>query len=181
MHGLENGFALEQINGQRDIVLHKKLLALAEKFRAVRSRRAYRTGRGYTPRLESRLRARGEVEKNILADNGDVAFEDALLVRMPEQGFGSFVGCLDCAAGVASPGHKANPPAVGFGPGERRIFIALPADRVIRVFPCMPDVLVGPSAITWQHQIFRQRLVAVIRDRQFDELKLQTADGWSLP
>ena len=176
MDRLENGLTLEQVNGEGEIILHKKLLALAEKLCAAWPRRADGAGRGHTPGLECRLRARGEVEKNILANDGGIAFEDTLLVRMPEQEFGSFVGCLDRPARVASPRHKPDPPAVRLRFGERRIFITLPADRVIRVFPFVLDILIGSRALTWQCQIVRQRIVAVICDRRLNELKLLAAD-----
>src|SRR5205814_1708077 len=79
--GLERGLAFKQIDADREIVREKKLVAAAEKFGAVRPRRAHAARRGKLPRFKLKKIVQRQVEKNVLADDRRVAFERAMHVR----------------------------------------------------------------------------------------------------
>ena len=89
---LERSLAFEKVDADREIVREENLLASAEKFRAIRSRRAH-TARCRKPsRLELEKIVERQVQENVLADNGRVAFELALQIRMPEAQRAGLIG-----------------------------------------------------------------------------------------
>ena len=111
-HRLEGRLAFEKIDRERRIIGNKRLLAASEKLGTVRHRRAHAARHGQPAVLEHGEIFRRHVRENILAEDRHVAFQNALLVRMPHARRLVHVGRLAARVVVARPVRKGELPAV---------------------------------------------------------------------
>jgi len=125
LHRFESGLALEKVDPDRDIVREGELFAPAKKFGAARPRAAYSARRRQATRFELKEIAHREVEKDVLPDDGRVAFECALQIGMPKFQRSALIGRFRGGIGVAFPATEADKPAIRhrFGAGQKILFL----------------------------------------------------------
>ena len=166
LDGLEDRLTFEEVERERDVVLHRELFAFTVKFRAARTRRADAARRRDAAELRLRRTRCGEVQKNIFADDWRVAFQHALKIRMPQKRFLVRVRRLDVTARVATPRHERHTIAIRHRDRVGRDPV-LHRHRVVQHVPVRRDGRVLDGVRARQRKIIRQRFPSVTRLRQF--------------
>ena len=109
-----------KIDLERGIGIDEKLIAAPEDFGGIgfggTNTAAYREFAAF----EEREVLRGEIEEDILANDGHIRLQRALAVGMPEQRRGVLVGRLDGGIEIACPIWEGQEPAIEDGVAMRK-------------------------------------------------------------
>ena len=116
----EGSFAFEDIYGEGGVVREEDLFAATKEFGAIWLGGADATGNWEATVFKDGEIFSGEIDKNVLAVDGEIAFEEALFVGMPEARRLIHVGGFPTGVMVALPMGKGNLPAAwpGFALGK---------------------------------------------------------------
>ena len=116
----EGSFAFEDIYGEGGVVGEEDLFAATKEFGAIRLGGADATGNWEATVFKDGEIFSGEIDKNVLAVDGEIAFEQALFVGMPEARRLIHVGGFPTGVVVALPMGEGNLPAAwpGFAVGK---------------------------------------------------------------
>ena len=138
LHRLESGLAFKEVDPDLEIVREEKLLAPAKKFRAVRTRRAHSARHRQPARFKLREIRQRQIEENVLSENGRIALEFALQIRVPEFQRAGLIGSFRAGIGVALPAPEAEEPPVRHRLIARRNSATLLRFRIFRILEFAP-------------------------------------------
>ena len=108
--GLEGGVPVEQLERDDEVLVEEELIAPSENVGAVGIGGARLGRRGNQARLEEGVADRRQVHEGVLAEDGVIALDDTLVIRIPPVAL--YVGRLDVSL-VAPPVRQAKSPPVG--------------------------------------------------------------------
>src|SRR5262245_1801212 len=106
---------MKQVHGEEKVLRVEELIGSVKEVRGVRPGRAFerRRGRGHLARLDYRFTDCRDLQKYIVAQDGIIALEDILVIRVPPVAlFVRIVVAKGMALAVAIPLREADPPAI---------------------------------------------------------------------